>query len=350
MTAAESLLELRKNNNLSQEEFAEKLMITRQAVSRWETGETVPNTDTLKIISETFGISVNSLLGSAQNTKPDSKSRYGLSNEILLKFRDLIVNDNGFNMDKVQGCYYDEDTADGVFIRNHYKQILQAVARWHGAFWENNAVFAQIGLDWRYESKENLLVHISAMEKDFKKYRKNEESGKIPAVWEFEERRFENHITPDQLDCFANAIDRLKSQYVELTETRFQPGHNITIIHGDMHPGTVWVSKTGKNDVRFDGLQAVRIGLPTEDLAMLIALHIEPDRQKALPLLDFYYRLISENAEDYSYETFMSDYKIAIMENMFFTVRLINRGIFDFKMRDKAIRAFESFVLNKLEN
>jgi transcriptional regulator with XRE-family HTH domain len=68
MTIAESLLKIRKNNNLSQEEFAEKLMITRQAVSRWETGETVPNTDTLKIISKVFGESINKILGQPQNT------------------------------------------------------------------------------------------------------------------------------------------------------------------------------------------------------------------------------------------------------------------------------------------
>jgi len=68
MTTAETLLELRKRNSLSQEEFAEKLLITRQAVSRWETGETVPNTDTLKLISKTFGVSINCLLGQPQNT------------------------------------------------------------------------------------------------------------------------------------------------------------------------------------------------------------------------------------------------------------------------------------------
>ena len=68
MTIAESLLKIRKNNDLSQEEFAEKLMITRQAVSRWETGETVPNTDTMKIISKVFGVSINKILGQPQNT------------------------------------------------------------------------------------------------------------------------------------------------------------------------------------------------------------------------------------------------------------------------------------------
>ncbi len=86
--------------------------------------------------------------------------------------------------------------------------------------------------------------------------------------------------------------------------------------------------------------------MPTEDLAMLIDLHIEPDKRKALPLLDEYYRCLSESVKDYTYDTFLNDYKIAVMENMFFTLRLINRGIFDFKMRDKAIRAFESFMLD----
>ena len=66
MTTAEILLDLRKRNNLSQEEMADKLLVTRQAVSRWENDETVPSTDTLKIISKAFGISINTLLGQPQ--------------------------------------------------------------------------------------------------------------------------------------------------------------------------------------------------------------------------------------------------------------------------------------------
>ncbi|MDD4414985.1 MAG: helix-turn-helix domain-containing protein [Oscillospiraceae bacterium] len=68
METKEALLELRNKNSLSQDEMAEKLMVTRQAVSRWENGDTVPNTDTLKIISKTFGVSINYLLGQPQNT------------------------------------------------------------------------------------------------------------------------------------------------------------------------------------------------------------------------------------------------------------------------------------------
>ena len=67
MSTAEIILELRKKNALSQEEMAEKLCVTRQAVSRWETGETVPNSDLLKIIARTFGLSIDILLGQPRN-------------------------------------------------------------------------------------------------------------------------------------------------------------------------------------------------------------------------------------------------------------------------------------------
>lgn len=58
------IFELRTKNGLSQDELAEKLYVTRQAVSRWETGETVPNTETLKLLSKLFEVSINTLLGS----------------------------------------------------------------------------------------------------------------------------------------------------------------------------------------------------------------------------------------------------------------------------------------------
>lgn len=57
------ILELRTKKGLSQGELAERVMVTRQAVSRWENGETVPNTETLKLLSKEFDVSINTLLG-----------------------------------------------------------------------------------------------------------------------------------------------------------------------------------------------------------------------------------------------------------------------------------------------
>ena len=64
MDTKDIILELRTKLGLSQEELAEKVFVTRQAVSRWENGETTPNTETLKLLSKLLGVSINTLLGS----------------------------------------------------------------------------------------------------------------------------------------------------------------------------------------------------------------------------------------------------------------------------------------------
>lgn len=64
METKDILRDLRTRKKLSQEELAEKVFVTRQAVSRWENGETVPNTETLKLLSKLFDVSINTLLGS----------------------------------------------------------------------------------------------------------------------------------------------------------------------------------------------------------------------------------------------------------------------------------------------
>lgn len=64
METKDILKNLREKNHLTQEQLAEHVMVTRQAVSRWETGETQPNTDTLKLLSQEFDVSINTLLGS----------------------------------------------------------------------------------------------------------------------------------------------------------------------------------------------------------------------------------------------------------------------------------------------
>lgn len=66
METKDIILELREKAGFSQEELAEKIYVTRQAVSRWENGETTPNTETLKLLSKLFEVSINTLLGSPQ--------------------------------------------------------------------------------------------------------------------------------------------------------------------------------------------------------------------------------------------------------------------------------------------
>lgn len=58
-----AISELRKKHGLSQEQLAAKLFVTRQAVSRWENGDTMPGIETIKLICEEFDVSLSELLG-----------------------------------------------------------------------------------------------------------------------------------------------------------------------------------------------------------------------------------------------------------------------------------------------
>ena len=59
---ANRLYELRKKNNLSQEELAEKLGVSRQAVSKWERSEASPDTDNLIALAKIYGLSLDELI------------------------------------------------------------------------------------------------------------------------------------------------------------------------------------------------------------------------------------------------------------------------------------------------
>ena len=66
MDAKDVIYHLRTQQGLSQDQLAEKVFVTRQTVSRWETGETTPNTETLKLLSQLFSVSIHTLLGAPQ--------------------------------------------------------------------------------------------------------------------------------------------------------------------------------------------------------------------------------------------------------------------------------------------
>lgn len=62
MNISEKIIMIRKENNLTQEEMAKKLFVTRQAISKWERGISYPSIDVLRLINKEFKISINKLL------------------------------------------------------------------------------------------------------------------------------------------------------------------------------------------------------------------------------------------------------------------------------------------------
>ena len=72
MSLATKLVTLRKEKGLTQMDLAERLNVSRQAISRWEVGAAVPSTDNLKVLGELYGVQVDYLLN--DNAEGDSKS------------------------------------------------------------------------------------------------------------------------------------------------------------------------------------------------------------------------------------------------------------------------------------
>ncbi len=85
---ADKLIELRKKNGLSQEQLAEKLGLSRQAVSKWERAEASPDTDNLICLAKIYNVSLDELLSTdetvdeiAQETKEKEEEKMNQTEE-----------------------------------------------------------------------------------------------------------------------------------------------------------------------------------------------------------------------------------------------------------------------------
>ena len=113
MNTKDILLQLRTKKGLSQEQLAEQVFVTRQAVSRWETGETTPNTETLKLLSKLYDVSINTLLGAPRQL---------ICQCCGMPLEDATTShepDGAFNEDYCKWCY-----ADGRFLYDDMDSLL----------------------------------------------------------------------------------------------------------------------------------------------------------------------------------------------------------------------------------
>ena len=118
METKEILHHLRTERGLSQDELAEKVFVTRQAVSRWENGETTPGLETLKRLSQLFDVSINTLLGSPRQL---------ICQCCGMPLDDSTISkepDGDFNEDYCKWCY-----ADGTFKYTSKEQLIGSCAK-----------------------------------------------------------------------------------------------------------------------------------------------------------------------------------------------------------------------------
>ena len=118
MQTKDVILDLRTRRGLSQDELAERVFVTRQAVSRWETGETVPNIETLKLLSSFFNVSINTLLGSPRKLVCQCCG---------MPMDDAILGhnkDGSINEDYCQWCF-----ADGTYTYNDMDDLIEVCVK-----------------------------------------------------------------------------------------------------------------------------------------------------------------------------------------------------------------------------
>lgn len=87
----DNLIQMRKMRKMTQEDVAEKVGVTRQAVAKWESGETVPDLDKCRVLAEMFGVSLDDLA----NYEPEQNLGLGLPPKGKHLFGMVTVGDKG---------------------------------------------------------------------------------------------------------------------------------------------------------------------------------------------------------------------------------------------------------------
>ena len=123
---ANRLLQFRKQYNLSQEELASKIGVSRQAVSKWERAEASPDTDNLILLAQIYGVSLDELLKGENPTaeqetseepvgtqpNPDSNTKYEKVDKVSFK--------NGIHVDSKDGDHVHISFQDGIKVQDKH--------------------------------------------------------------------------------------------------------------------------------------------------------------------------------------------------------------------------------------
>ena len=93
MGLSEKIKKIRNDNKLTQEQFAEKMLVSRTAVSKWENGTCYPSIDSLKYMSEEFNISLDELMSNEEMLDIVKIENYSISskyNGLLFCLLDIV--------------------------------------------------------------------------------------------------------------------------------------------------------------------------------------------------------------------------------------------------------------------
>jgi len=149
MSFAENLKQVRKEKNLSQEELAEILDVSRQAVSKWESGIGYPEVEKLLLLANRLNISLDSLLAT-EIAKENDLSNTNISGKILI---------TSPNENVITTCYKVSSSGKMSGGKNAPQYALYGANNEVASFWGESTTF----LGW-YADKENISKEIKEIQ------------------------------------------------------------------------------------------------------------------------------------------------------------------------------------------
>lgn len=164
----EKLQHLRKQHNLTQEQLAAQLFVSRTAVSKWESGRGYPNLESLKCLSRLFSVSIDALLSNDVQTEPTEVEKRSGSNSasvflsaaldlaaILFLFLPLLGRPDGTQIQAVALFAY---TDMNTLLRILYFAALSGLSALGGA----QIIFVQNGCTERLHLCQRCSIALSA--------------------------------------------------------------------------------------------------------------------------------------------------------------------------------------------
>lgn len=119
---ANRLLKYRKSHNLSQEELAEKIGVSRQAISKWERAEASPDTDNLILLAQIYGVTLDELLqgegepGKSREPEPETMGSGEPDKDRDYVKEDTVSFKNGIHVHQKDGDHVDINFRDGIHV------------------------------------------------------------------------------------------------------------------------------------------------------------------------------------------------------------------------------------------
>ena len=183
-------------------------------------------------------------------------------------------------------------------LRMHTDMIVDAFAQLHAQYWNN---LPSLGKRWSVAESKNSMATLRE---------------KFPAFIDFLDDRLSQH----RRQIYANVLEKIEPLVIK----RMADGHNLTLVHNDPHIGNFLYPKDPKKDtLRIIDWKSLEVNTGPDVLAHMMGVFWFPERRARMEqaiLLRYHNRLLEFGVRDYSWEDCWYDYRLSIIQYVFYPV------------------------------